>query len=54
MAIQSLPANFVLPENIPLTYKYKMIGNGVPYLMARDIAITLHEVIDDIIKCTEV
>jgi len=54
MAIQSLPANFVLPENIPLTYKYKMIGNGVPYLMARDIAITLYEVIDDIIKCMEV
>ncbi|WP_097004049.1 DNA cytosine methyltransferase [Lacrimispora amygdalina] len=54
MAIQSLPANFVLPENIPLTYKFKMIGNGVPYLMAIDIALTLHEVIEDIIKNLEV
>jgi len=50
MAIQSLPANFILPEDIPLTYKFKMIGNGVPYLMALAIANTLNEVINQIIE----
>lgn len=50
MAIQSLPANFILPENIPLTYKFKMIGNGVPYLMALAMANTLNEVINQIIE----
>lgn len=54
MAIQSLPADFVLPGSIPLTHKFKMISNGVPYLMAKDIAITLHEIIGEIIKYVEV
>lgn len=53
MAIQSLPANFVLPSNIPLTYKFKMIGNGVPYLMALVIAKTLNEVLIEIIDRME-
>lgn len=38
MAIQSLPAWFELPANICLSAKFKMIGNGVPYLMALEIA----------------
>lgn len=41
MAIQSLPKEFVLPPNIPLSKKFKMIGNGVPYLLASAIAKTL-------------
>lgn len=43
MAIQSLPSDFLLPPNVPLTYMFKMIGNGVPYLMAKCIAETLYE-----------
>jgi len=43
LAIQSLPANFVLPSNLPLSVKFKMIGNGVPYLMAYGIASDLSE-----------
>ena len=38
MAIQSLPAWFVLPANVSLSAKFKMVGNGVPYLMALEIA----------------
>jgi len=38
MAIQSLPAWFELPTNICLSAKFKTIGNGVPYLMAYEIA----------------
>lgn len=38
MAIQSLPAWFVLPPDVCLSLKFKMVGNGVPYLMALGIA----------------
>lgn len=38
MAIQSLPAWFELPPDVCLSAKFKMVGNGVPYLMALEIA----------------
>lgn len=41
LAIQSLPANFVLPENMTLTNMFKTIGNGVPYLAAKKLAQTI-------------
>ena len=47
MAIQSLPATFELPMELPLSDKFKMVGNGVPYLLALGIATELHEWIDD-------
>ena len=46
MAIQSLPKDFVLPTDMALSDKFKMIGNGVPYLMARAIAQTLMELLE--------
>lgn len=48
MAIQSLPAWFSLPQEMTLTNKFKVIGNGVPFLMARSIARTLSNFLDDI------
>ena len=48
MAVQSLPAWFSLPPRMPLTQKFKVIGNGVPYLMSRAIAKTLKATIDGI------
>ena len=48
MAIQSLPERFVLPDDIPLTAMFKMIGNGVPYLMAECIAKSLKELVSQI------
>lgn len=36
--MQSLPANFVLPENMSLTNMFKTIGNGVPYLASKALA----------------
>lgn len=47
MAVQSLPATFELPTDLPLSAKFKMVGNGVPYLLALGIAIELYEWIDD-------
>lgn len=43
LAIQSLPADFSLPTELPLSAKFKMIGNGVPYLLALGIASDLYE-----------
>jgi DNA (cytosine-5)-methyltransferase 1 len=41
LAIQSLPKNFVLPENMSLTNMFKTIGNGVPYLASKALAQTI-------------
>jgi len=38
LSIQSLPLNFVFPENMSLTDMFKAIGNGVPYLTAKGLA----------------
>lgn len=46
MAIQSLPDWFVLPADMSLTNKFKVIGNGVPVLMAKAIAETLNDFLD--------
>ena len=43
LAIQSLPKNFELPADMPLSYMFKTIGNGVPYLMAEAIAQSVQE-----------
>ena len=43
MAIQSLPREFVLPHDMPLSSKFKTIGNGVPYKLSEAIAKTLYE-----------
>ena len=41
LAIQSLPANFVLPDEMTLTNMFKTIGNGVPYLASKALAQTI-------------
>lgn len=43
LAIQSLPGDFELPPELPLSSKFKMVGNGVPYLLALGIAQELNE-----------
>lgn len=48
MAIQSLPKEFVVLPTISLSKKFKMIGNGVPYLMAAAIAKTLMDTLEGI------
>lgn len=41
LAIQSLPRQFALPPSIPLSAKFKTIGNGVPYVAALGVAKSL-------------
>lgn len=50
MAIQSLPKTFVLPVTLSLSKKFKVIGNGVPFLMAKAIAKTLKTFLLDLEK----
>lgn len=47
LAIQSLPEWFELPCNLPLSDKFKMVGNGVPYLLSLGIARELYAWIDE-------
>lgn len=41
LAIQTLPKNFTIPEHISLTNMFKTIGNGVPYVAAKGLALTI-------------
>ena len=43
LALQSLPSEFVIPQNITLTDAFKTIGNGVPYLAAKGIANSIYD-----------
>ena len=45
MAIQSIPKNFVLPEDMTLSNMFKTIGNGVPYLASVGLAKTVNRFI---------
>ncbi len=42
LAIQSLPKQYELPDDMSLTNMFKTIGNGVPYLAAKGLAKTIH------------
>ena len=41
MSLQSLPKEFELPPTVSLSAKFKMIGNGVPFVLSKGIADTL-------------
>jgi DNA (cytosine-5)-methyltransferase 1 len=45
LAIQSLPKDFELPQTMTLSAMFKTVGNGVPFLAAKAIALTIKEFI---------
>jgi DNA (cytosine-5)-methyltransferase 1 len=47
MAIQSLPKEFELPQDMSLTDMFKTIGNGVPFLLSNGIAKTIRLFLED-------
>ena len=49
MAIQSLPVEFELPPAMTLSNKFKTIGNGVPFLLAKGIAETIESYLGDVV-----
>lgn len=50
LALQSLPKEFILPAEMTLSNKFKTVGNGVPFLLAKGIADTLSEYLSDNLK----
>ena len=50
LALQSLPKEFVIPEDMTLSNMFKAIGNGVPYLAAKGLAETIGNFIETIQK----
>lgn len=48
LAIQSLPANFILPQDVSLTDAFKTVGNGVPFVLAYGIANSINDYINHI------
>ena len=48
LSLQSLPKEFALPPEMSLTDKFKTTGNGVPFLMAKGIATTIREYLEEI------
>jgi DNA (cytosine-5)-methyltransferase 1 len=49
MAIQSLPERFELPPDMTLSDKFKSIGNGVPFLLAKGLAETINDYAGDVV-----
>lgn len=47
MAIQSLPKNFEFPLDMSLSDTFKTIGNGVPFLLSKAIAMTIKEYLEE-------
>ena len=50
MSLQSLPKEFCLPPQMTLTDCFKTIGNGVPYMMANGVALSMKEFISVSVK----
>lgn len=46
LAIQSLPKEFELPDTMTLSNMFKTIGNGVPYLVSKAIALTIYNYLE--------
>jgi len=50
LRIQGVPDTYILPKDIPLSKKFKMIGNGVPVPLAFSIAESLNNFIKKNLK----
>lgn len=50
LAIQSLPKEFELPPTMPLSYMFKTIGNGLPFVAAQHIASRVRDFLE--VTCT--
>ena len=47
LALQSLPKDYELPQDMTLTDAFKTIGNGVPFVAANCIAKTIYDYIEN-------
>lgn len=54
LAIQSLPASFVLPKTMSKSEMFKAIGNGVPFLMSKRLAESIKAFLISIYNTEEI
>lgn len=47
LALQTLPSNFELPQNMTLSAMFKTIGNGVPFVAALGLANMIRDIIEE-------
>lgn len=47
LSLQSMPKEFILPPTMTLSDMFKTIGNGVPYLFAKNIAMNIYDFIKE-------
>jgi DNA (cytosine-5)-methyltransferase 1 len=47
LRIQSVPDTYILPDNMPLTHKFKTIGNGVAVKLANAVATSIRKMIEE-------
>ena len=50
LRVQGVPDTYVLPAELPLSKKFKMIGNGVPVPLAKAVACAVKNFINDNIR----
>lgn len=50
LAVQSLPKEYIIPQGISLTDSFKAIGNGVPYLAGKGLALTILNFINSFVN----
>ena len=48
MRIQTMPDDYVLPDDMPLSHKFKTIGNGVPVRLAEAVATSVLEFLGEV------
>lgn len=53
LAIQSLPKEYELPQSMTKSEMFKTVGNGVPYLLSRGLAVGIKRFITNTIKDVE-
>ncbi|WP_222537848.1 DNA cytosine methyltransferase [Pedobacter polysacchareus] len=53
LRLQTVPDEYVLPANIPLTHKFKLISNGVPTAKAELIAKEIRRTLVNFLKCQQ-
>lgn len=50
LRLQTVPDAYALPEDMPLSHKFKTIGNGVPVVLARAMAGAFADLLDGVVR----
>lgn len=45
LRLQTVPDSYILPAQVPLTHKFKTVGNGVPVELAKAVALSFRDLL---------